>query len=206
MKHFKTIITIFVIVFLLGIVTSSWGALTGSGSITYNNGLYASGDDWANSSSSLSWNVYQLSSGNYEYDYSFILPTNAKNISHVIIQVSKNFTTADMLTGTTPNGSLGDWDGQGNSNLGIPASLHGIKWDASGTSFSWTIVTDRAPTLGNFYAKDGNADGGVYAYSGTSGVFGNNVVVPDTVTPLPAAAWLLGSGLAGLIRIRRKNV
>lgn len=205
MKHFKSIVPIFVIVFLLSIVTSSWGALTESGSISFNNGLYAFDDKWTDPATTLSWNVFQRTDGNFEYDYTFALRSDAKNISHVIIQTSSNFTTADMLPGTTANGQLDTWDGQGNSNLGIPAPLYGIKWDTSGTSFSWTIVTDRAPMLGNFYAKDGNSNGGTYAYSGTLGVFGNNVVVPDSVTPIPAAVWLLVSGLVGLIGIRRKN-
>ncbi|MGA2152311.1 MAG: VPLPA-CTERM sorting domain-containing protein [Geobacteraceae bacterium] len=60
--------------------------------------------------------------------------------------------------------------------------------------------------MGNFYGRDGN---NVDAFSGTlnngTGSFNNLVVVPYTVTPLPAAAWLLGSGLMGLIGIRRKN-
>jgi hypothetical protein len=216
MKHFKSIITIFVIVFLLGIVMSSWGALTESGSISFNNGLYASGDNWANAASTLSWNVFQLSNGNYEYDYSLTLANNAKDISHVIIQTSPNFTRADMLTGTTyTQYDPQTWSGQGNSDSGIPAPMFGIKWDLANltevqkgavNNFNWTIVTDRAPTMGNFYGRDGN---NVYAFSGTSnngtGSFNNLVVVPDTVTPIPAAAWLLGTGLVGLIRIRRKN-
>lgn len=223
MKHFKTIIPVYVIVFLLGTVASSWAALTGS--ITYgtngNGGLYASGDNWAKPASTLSWNVYQLTSGvnagEYEYDYTLALASNARNISHVIIQTSANFSSTDIFSGTTFYGDstklqLNTWsdNGQGNSNSGIPASLYGLKWDLSSlavNNYTWTLVTDRAPTQGNFYARDGS---GVYAFSGTSnagvGVFGNEVVTPDSVTPLPAAAWLLGSGLMGLIGIRRKNL
>jgi len=62
--------------------------------------------------------------------------------------------------------------------------------------------------MGNFYAKDGNANGGTYAYSGTLGQFGGNVVVPDsvsvTLTPIPAGAILFGSGLIALAGTRKK--
>jgi hypothetical protein len=205
MKHFKGHILLLVLVSTLGISLDAWADL--SGSISYGNGLYASGDNWTDPSASLAWNVFQLADGNYQYDYTFTLPSNARNISHVILQTSDNFTAADMLTGTTPGGVVGLWDGQGSSNPGMPGSLYGIKWDMTGalTSFSWTIVTDRAPMMGNFYAKDGNASGGVYAYSGIDGSFGNNVVVPDTTpVPLPAAFWLFGSGLAGLVGLRSR--
>ena len=98
-----------------------------------------------------------------------------------------------MLPGTTAGGIIGLWDGQGNDNPGMPGAFYGIKWDmtAQVTNFSWNVVTGRAATMGNFDAKDGNANGGVYAYSGTNGSFGNNIVVPDTTpAPIPAAGWL----------------
>jgi hypothetical protein len=146
--------------------------------------------------------------GNFEYDYAFTLPGNARTISHVIVQVPNDFTDADILPGTTPGGTIGVWDGQGSSNLGIPAALYGIKWNTSATpstSFTWTIVTNAAPMTGNFYARDGAAGEGVYAYSGTKDVFGNNVVVPGStvLTPVPAAAHLFGSGLIGLGAVRK---
>ncbi|HVP79222.1 MAG TPA: hypothetical protein VMV04_15150 [Thermodesulfobacteriota bacterium] len=208
MRHFKSVIFFLVLVFVLVASADSWAALTGPGSISYGSGLYALDDKWTDPATRLSWNVFQLSNGNYEYDYTFVLLNDAKNISHVILQVSSNFSAADMLSGTTPGGILGTWDGQGQSNPGIPAPLYGIKWNMSGnvTSFVWSIVTDRAPMMGNFYAKDGNASGGTYAYSGTLGLFGNNVVVPDSVVvPIPGAAWLLSSGLASMIGIRGRK-
>ena len=207
MKPIRMTLPIIAFVFLLGITSTSWADFTGS--INYNNGLYAYDDNWTNPATTLSWHVFQRTDGHYEYDYTFTLPSNAKNISHVILQTSSNFTNADMLSGTTANGQLGTWDGQGNSNLGIPAPLYGIKWDTSATpvtSFNWTIITDRVPTFGNFYAKDGNSNGGTYAYRGTQGQFGDNVLVPDTVpTPIAAAAWLFGSGLVGLVGIRTRS-
>ncbi len=208
MRRIGSIIPLLVLVFTLGVYTDSWANLAGQGSISYNNGLYAFDDKWTDPATTLTWNVFQLANGNYEYDYTFALRSDAKNISHVILQTSANFTAADMLQGTTAGGTFGTWDGQSQSNLGMPGSLYGIKWDMSGpvTSFSWSIVTDRTPMMGNFYAKDGNTNGGTYAYSGTLGTFGNNVVVPDSVAPvpLPAAFWLFGSGAAALGFLKRR--
>ncbi len=170
---------------LLCFAANSWGALTGQGTISCGNGLYASDDNCADSASALIWKVFQLDNGNYEYDYALNFPRNARNITSVIIQVSKNFSASDMLTGTTPNWKLGIWDGRGTGNQGIPAPLCGIKWDlqvSPANAASWTIVTDRAPMFGRFYANGNNFNGGVFVYSGASGFFENNVVVPGPST------------------------
>jgi hypothetical protein len=205
-KVLVTLVAFVLLASMLVLGADSWAALTGPGSISYGCGLYASDDKWTDPATRLSWNVFQLSNGNYEYDYTFALRSDAKNISHVILQVSSNFTADDMLPGTTSGGLIDTWDHQGQSNLGMPDDLYGIKWNTGAVkSFSWSIVTDRAPMMGNFYAKDGNAQGGTYAYSGTCGSFGNNVVVPDSVVPIPGAVWLLGTGLIGIIGIRRKK-
>jgi len=50
---------------------------------------------------------------------------------------------------------------QGNSDPGIPATIQGIKfdWCPAVPLTLFTLVTDIAPTWGDFYAKDGNAGG-----------------------------------------------
>jgi hypothetical protein len=217
-KNVTSIIGLLTLIFALAISADSWADLTGN--ITYGGGgLYATGDHWASSGDTLSWVVSQ--NGNvYSYNYTLTLTDpNAHDISHVIIGVSTNFTQSDILTGTTGfagGGGLGVYNStsNGNSNDGMPGTMTGIEWGVSnGSTFSWTLVTDRVPTMGtpdsNFYARDGS---GAYAYSGTSSGFGNNVMVPDSVsstggggaTPIPAPVWLLGSGLAGLAGIRKK--
>ena len=45
------------LVLLAGIASTSWAALIGAGSISYDNGLYAYGDHWTQNASVLSWNV-----------------------------------------------------------------------------------------------------------------------------------------------------
>ncbi len=187
----KPVKVFFLFMLLPCLATNSWAALTGQGGISFNNGLYASGNSCADSACVLSWKVLQLENGNYEYHYTFFFPNDARNVSHIIIQVSKNFTASSMQEGTTPDGMLGTWDGGGKDNQGIPAPIYGIRWNmpAAASGYKWTIVTDRAPMFGNyFYGREGNTRGGaVHAYSGTSWGFGNNVVVPGPA-PYPSAA------------------
>ena len=208
MRHFKGIVLILAFMFMPGASANSWADLTGPGSISYGNGLYASGDGWASTSTNLMWDVSQQPDGNFEYDYTFTVSPVAGTISHVIIQVPTNF------SGTTSGGIIGLYNagGPGNSNLGMPGSLYGIKFTpaTSSTTFSWTIVTGLQPQMGNFYAGDGKEGGGVYAYSGTcngttfTGTFSNNVVVPGAITPIPATAWFFGAGLIGFAAIGKK--
>jgi hypothetical protein len=55
---------------------------------------------------------------------------------------------------------------------------------------------------GAYLGYDFAADGGAAALSGAS--VGFNVSAAPAVVPIPAAVWLLGSGLLGLIGIRRR--
>lgn len=123
------------------------------------------------SSATLTYEVtYDDSSESYLYSYNFSGLLPAKEISHLIIQVSSNFTARDILPGTTSGGrELGTFGNQGNSTPGIPGLTYGLKWNVGNgiTDFSWAIETLRAPMWGNFYAKDGvNGPGKwVYAYN-----------------------------------------
>jgi PEP-CTERM motif len=118
-------------------------------------------------SASLSYGVsFDDTSHSYFYNYTFTGADPVKNISHVITQVSDNFTAADILNGTTDfaaGDGLADYGPQGSSNTGMPGAITGIKWHPVSTAtFSWAIETSRAPMWGNFYAKDGvNKVGGV---------------------------------------------
>ncbi|HOD35359.1 MAG TPA: hypothetical protein PLR20_04580 [Syntrophales bacterium] len=199
-----------------------------TGNISYGFGLQAS-NEWADTSSILGWTVdNETTQGYWTYEYIFDVMANesVKNISHVITQVSTTFELNNLNTTLTTAGyDLDTYNGesQGNSNPGIPGDIFGMKWEGLGDSayWGWTIVTDRAPMWGDFYAVDGKTPGAeVFAYNTGFGIpnlslpaDGNAidnegrawVLVPDTtVIPIPGAVWLLGSGLLGLVAVRRR--
>jgi hypothetical protein len=199
-----------------------------TGSISYPTGLYASDiandpKDWAYASSRLAWTVDDSSHPGY-WTYSYTFSVDVKNISHVILEVSPTFGLSDINTAYTTPGYLLDTysaDTQGNSNPGMPGPLYGLKWGGNdSTLLTWSIVTTRSPMWGDFYAVDGkNTDPAVYAIStgfgtdtGAPIADGNAladgkawVLVPDTAVPIPAAAWLLGSGLVCLVSLKRRK-
>ena len=89
-----------------------------------------------------------------------------------------------------------------------------LKFDIVGAAFNdvdhqliynhFNIPTDFASSEGMnlSFIANGAANGGFASSSIASG----NIVDVPTPTPLPAAAWLLGSGLMGLVGIRRKKI
>jgi len=189
---------------------ASWADLySGSLNAGADGGLVGT-EPWNAASTVLSWGItYEQQADNkwiYTYKYTFSVPE--KDISHVIIQVSDSFTKENVLEGTTEYWALGTYSStDGNSNPGMLGSYLGLKWnteevlgkDAKATNFTWIIVTNRAPMLGSFYAKDGKDSGNwVYAYAD------GNVSVPDSTStvpsPLPPCCW--APGLLGLLGVK----
>jgi hypothetical protein len=84
--------------------------------------------------------------------------------------------------------------------------MYGIKFEGIEGDAPWTLtlLTDKAPMEGDFYAKGGEDS---FAYnSGFGDREGAKILVPDTVTqrvPEAGALLLFGSGLFGLVGYRR---
>ena len=170
-------------------VTRSW-AETYTGTLKYGNGLKGA-TTWK--SSKLIWTVDDATHpGLWTYAYSFSV--EAKEISLVIIEVTKGFKQQNLRGGTTPKYELGTFGHKGNSTPGIPGDIRGMKWETSGKAlnYSWVIVTDRAPKWGDFYAKDGKQkDAWVFSYNKG---FGSDPVDP-TIREGNNGGWVLVPGM-----------
>lgn len=182
---------------------------------------------WLTGNTTLAWTVTGNTNGTYSYDYRLTVPDASKEISHLIVEVSPTFTSADILSVTagTLEGSQPNSYPQP-SDPGMPSAMQGIKFSSGGagsTGYDWIVsfVSDRAPVWGDFYAVDGKTPEYVTAVwnagftapdtdptAAPSSLIGNHILVPDTQTstiPAPGALLLssLGAGLISWLRRRR---
>jgi PEP-CTERM motif len=188
-------------------------ALT-NGTLSVSNGQISAAGEYQTGNFSISYDVVQ-NSNLLTYTYTMFAPH--KNLSHWLLQVSSNFVASDLKSESGPGGFPTTNPGtftpdDGSSNAGMPANLFGYKFDTAAASTNgtliFTIVTDRLPTNGNFFARDGN---GVYAYDTgfANPSTGSFLIVPDSVAttvPEPSTLMLaaIGIGTAAFMLRRRR--
>lgn len=182
---------------------------------------------WNNGGFKIDWSVSQTGSL-WTYNYTVDVtdsPTKVKDVSHFILEVTNDSNAFNILGGTsTPTEGPKTWTStsNGNSNPGMPNPMYGVKFSFGGDVVNYTMVTDRAPVWGVFYAKDGK-DGGDDVTAWSAALNDSNYTTSNSLTamdfivrpdgsggdynavPLPAAAWLLGSALLGLTGFTKRQ-
>lgn len=211
------------------VIASGTLSTTNGGIVTDSGGKQT----WSDDTLTLDWSV-SLEGSAYTYRYTFSGAGNdfKPGLSHLIVETSSTFRPDNILDGTTDgfeDPKLYLVGGNGKSNPGLPGAIYGIKWNAD-ESVTITLVTDRDPIWGNFYANGGSS---AFAYNSGWNLLLNNVdddaddlyghgirlsqqgfpwflAVPDTTSvpgelPEPAVAVLFGLGLLGIAVGRRRR-
>lgn len=168
----------------------------------------------------IAWDIDAVAGG---YTYTYTISWASKDLSHLILGVSQNFTSGNISGSEYDSIGWFSPTDPGKSNPGLPQAIYGIKFDYydglyEGNSVQYSFFSDRAPMWGSFYAKDGQDANGtidVYAYNWglkeglaiPDGTFNTAwyIVVPNTHSvPEPGTLLLLGIGLLGIGLTRRK--
>jgi hypothetical protein len=173
-------------------------------------------DGWDNGGLEIGWNIVE---DNGIWTYIYTVNIARKDVSHFILEVTEDEASFNILEGTDMDiEGPRTWspNDPGNANPSLPNDIYGIKFDFGGSPATYTLVTDRAPVYGLFYAKDGKDSGDdVVAWSNALNLsdYKTNldltatdfIVRPDSmVVPIPGAVWILGSLLLGFLGFRRK--
>ena len=175
---------------LLGLATPNVFATTFSGSLSTPSGLTGIGD-YA-SGSSISWTVNDtVNPGFWTYTYTFT--NNNRNMDYILIEVSNGsdpFVSANLAAGsTTPAATYPKL----HTTDSVPSSVYSLRYNPPGGSHTLTvtIVTQRQPVWGDFFAKGVGSDHRVFNAGFTSSDTDptsdpsigsvDHILVPDTI-------------------------
>lgn len=178
------------------------------------------GSKWDQPTTRISWQITQTSPGVWHYQYTWDVGGTQGNLSHFLLEVTNPARASDFFNFTNTQISGGDpkmYQAYTNPNGEMPYNIYGIKFTAPGGT-GWNAVdvtfafdSTHSPTWGDFFARDGN-NGWAYNKNFSDASVGGNlndgfhIAVPNgPAAPLPAAVWLLGSGLVGLVALRKRR-
>ncbi|UCH81045.1 MAG: hypothetical protein JSW20_00140 [Nitrospiraceae bacterium] len=166
-KIFTLVVVLVVPVLLIGLTNTASAQFNYSGSIDLNgnaDGYLTGTGSWKDTGpTSLSWDVSWSGNVNDLVHYSYTFTVSHHDISHFTLELSDNFTDAD-ISNIKINGNYATsdkWDIQ-TYNAGtaphntMPDNIYGIKFDTD-ESTTATIEFDstRLPEWGDFYARCG---------------------------------------------------
>jgi len=218
----RILLTIALAIMLLCFAPSTH-ALQYSGTLTSAGGGIVGTADWA-SGVSLSWVVNNTSNpGFWTYTYTWSDTTSQfKALSHIIIELSPDVKNISVSGANVKDFEINTYSGSDPSNQNMPGPMYGIKINTSNdpVTFTFSLITVRAPVWGDFYAKDGTTNqllnsawnAGFLAADPNNapadGTINNHILRPDTegvMLPEPGTMILLGLGLLGLGIVVRKR-
>jgi len=195
------------------------GELTGSRTSPSSSGIDATGP-WDGGYFEVTWSISPYDSGYWKYEYTITSSgTDPKAISHFILEVSQGGEFYIHPDSDTVDGPQVWSLSPGNPDM--PNDIYGVKFDFGDNPITYTLITDRDPVYGVFYAKDGTfgpagAKEDVVAWSNALNFSDYKTTESLTVTdfivrpngisvPEPATMLLFGTGILCLGVFGRKR-